>query len=148
MTARPTKSRLTTALASDARDLLDSLTDEPGEYLSDLIREHYSDLHSAISLVRAAGWTRGEVLAVCDACNGLWLLPHASSPEYLAIELADGARLGGILAHGASADTWDDRVREVRGSPELAGALLALSRAWWRNARAVEQWIDGLPTTR
>jgi hypothetical protein len=143
--------RLTTVLADDARVLLDQLTDEPGRYLTDLIRNQVQTIHNAHSTITAFGWTKGEMHAVCDAINGLWLLSDDVDGPRLAIELHDGARLGGILNHGADPESWPAKVKQVADNDALARALFTFGRAWWLEGDhqgIVQRLLDRLPPDR
>ena len=113
-------------------------------YVERAVTERWREWTSALSLLMAAGWRRGEILSACDALNGTWLHDSvARSPQAVALELADYASISGLRPElDVSPERWAERVRQVGESWELSLALTALATEWWTGNEACERAVE------
>ncbi len=138
------KPRRNLTLDADVDELLGRVGNA-SDYLSRVIRERWREWTDALATLAARGWTRSEIYAACDALNGTWLVGPSRSPQAIALELHDAARFGALERHGANADTWGARVREVAESHEVTHALVAVVTEFWFSNAALESMLERLP---
>lgn len=112
---------------------------DPAGYTSRLLGQTHADAREALLAITDAGWERAEILAACDALNGVWMRGYVG-PAAVALELADAERLNGLSAKWSTDPArWEQLVVDVAGSPELSHALVVVVRDFWRDT---DGWLE------
>lgn len=119
-------------------------TGNSSRYVDAVVEQRWSEWTNAIHVVDQLGWRRAEVLASCDASNGLWHLGFMKG-AWFGAELEDATRLNGLVAKWElDEERWAGLIKEVCKNDELAGALWIISREFWAQNNAVDAAIDRL----
>ncbi|MFQ5425911.1 MAG: hypothetical protein ACE5EV_02400, partial [Gaiellales bacterium] len=108
-----------------------------------LVRQHAREWQESLELLRHAGWQREEILAACDALNGLWLIAGMSAASQVSTSLADSAALERLVErHDTGPVTWDGLVRGIAESEPLARALLCVVTEWWAGNGVLQRALE------
>ncbi len=137
------KERRTITLDRDADELLER-TGNASAYLSALVRLRWQEWRDALEVLRASGWSRGELLSAMDALNGVHLLGLGRAPAAVAGELHDYARLSGLRPEwDVSPERWAERARTVAEREDLARGLVSLATEFWIGNDDVARALEG-----
>ena len=111
-------------------------------YISRLVQDAWQRWQDGLGTLAQSGWKAPEILAACDALNGLWLVGMYRSPGSVAMELQDDAQLNGLCEKwDISPDRWGDLITQLRDSWPLMIALCDVSAEFWRDNAACEAAI-------
>jgi hypothetical protein len=127
--------RLNLTISDDAARVLDARGGERGKsaLITRLLVAHERAIRHAEGVCIAYRLEAHERAACADALHGLWSEGH-QDPSAIAGELHDAAALyrgdeAVNVRHGVDGDRWREIVEAVGQSPELAHALVTLSRS-------------------
>jgi hypothetical protein len=112
-------------------------------YLDSVVTRAAREWQEALDTLVSGGWTSAEILAACDALNGVWMVgaPNASGGG-IALELHDAQRLTAIATKWElTADRWATRVDLVDRIPVVAWAVRTIAVEFWAPNEAVERAI-------
>lgn len=116
----------------------------PSDYVSHLIEQAHRKWTLSLDKLRVAGWTGSELLAACDALNGVWLHEYAGGPAFLAAELTDAQRLNDVCGKwDVPPKDWAKRVKALHEDRELQRALVAVVEEFWNGNDELERRLRG-----
>lgn len=129
------------SVAEMLRDL-----DNRSDYVSRTLERRWQAWISAIEFVRQEGWKGNEVKAVCDACNGLWMVQGGIGlTQLIALEMHDAEQLNGICEKwDISPKRWKELVGHVRSGEALAACLDVLVTEFWNGNTVLEGKLERL----
>lgn len=123
--------------------------DKRDGYLTEVIRARWATWRAALEMLRSRGWTRIELLAACDALNGVWLTweaePIIPRGPSMAVKLRDAQDVNATATrHGVEHDSWNRRVKEVRSDETVAYSLFCVVCEWWAGNPLCDELIERL----
>jgi len=124
--------------------LLDSVGPRQASgYVDRTIQQRWQRWQESLATLAQSGWAGAEVLAACDALNGVWLGGAVNrAPDGVALELRDNS--GAASRHGVAPERWTDLVRSVGESHAMTAALLEVILEFWAGNAACSSAIDRL----
>lgn len=119
-------------------------TGNASHYVDSVVGQRWQEWQWALGTVQALGWLPAEILAACDACNGLW--HDGPMPgSWLAQELHDAAQLDGLVQKWEiDADRWPGLLAALGQNDQLGHALFLVAREFWAGNDEVERRIRRL----
>lgn len=112
----------------------------PADYVSRLIEQAHRKWTTALRRLTEAGWKGRELLAACDALNGLGMHDYVGGPLFLAPELSDAQRLNDICSKwDVSPDSWSERVRAVHADKAQERDLATIVEEFWNGNDELER---------
>ena len=140
--SRPRKDARRLLTLDPGIDALLLSTGSASRYVERLVADAWTEWQEALASLLAAGWSRRELLAACDALNGYAMLGSGRA-SWIHAELYDAEKLNDLCArHEIDPRVWATRTAQVRDDEGLARALWSVTREWWRGNRAMERAME------
>jgi len=137
------KTKIGVSLSPCTIALLDRTGNRSG-YLEDAVDARWRAWQDALGVLGRAGWTRSALRAAQDALNGYLHTAAIPLAQALSLTLADAQRDGDLCAKWEiDRATWERLRAGLEADPDLAHALLCVTRELWANEECVRR-VDAL----